>query len=103
MKKYLTEKIKAYTFKVGFCKRRLSLNTSRSLCIVNHKNRWAVALTDDNWSDRTYRTCDMINRTEALRIISFLTEYVNLVKPTEATALAASIKASTNRTCSLSR
>lgn len=98
MKKYLTTKIKDKTFKVGYVKRRFGLNTSRSLCIVNHKNKWTVVLTDDDWSTRTYRTCDKISRSEALRIISFLTDFVNLVKPTEATALAASIKASTNRT-----
>lgn len=79
-------------------KRRLSLNVFRSLNIVHYKGRWVVALTEDYWADRTFRSCDTINRTEALKIISFLADYVNMVKPTEATALNASIKASTNRT-----
>jgi hypothetical protein len=69
----------------------------RSLNICHHKGRWVVALTDDDWSNRTFRSCDTINRTEALKIIGFLVDYINMVKPTEATSLTASIKASTNR------
>lgn len=99
---YKSKKIGKNCWSAGRPKRRLSLNVFRSLNILNHKNRWVVALAEtDNNFNRTFRSCDTINRTEALRIISFLAEYVNLVKPTQATALAASIKASTNRTCKI--
>ena len=79
-------------------KRRVRLNVMRSLNIVHHKGRWVVALTDDGWTERYFRSCDTINRTEALKIIGFLSEFINMVKPTEASTLTASIKASTNRT-----
>jgi hypothetical protein len=95
---YKSVKIDKNKYHVPRPKRRVSLNVMRSLNIVNHKNRWVVALTDDGWSSRHFRSCDTINRTEALKIIGFLVEYINLVKPTEATALTASMKASTNRT-----
>lgn len=95
---YKSVKIGKNKYHVPRPKRRVSLNVMRSLNIVNHKNRWVVALTDDGLSSRHFRSCDTINRTEALKIIGFLVEYINLVKPTEATALTASIKASANRT-----
>lgn len=78
-------------------RRKLGLNVFRSLCIGHHKGRWVVALTEDTWTQRIFRSCDTINRTDALRIIQFLTDYINLVKPTDATTLNASIKASANR------
>lgn len=78
-------------------KRKIGLNVFRSLCICHHKGRWVVALTEDDWNNRYFKSCDTINRTEALRIIQFLTDYINLVKPTDATTLNASIKVSANR------
>jgi hypothetical protein len=95
---YKSSKISKNKYTIRRPKRRLSLNVTRSLNICNHKGRWVVALTDDDWSNRIFRSCDTINRTEALKIISLLVDYINLVKPTEATALTASIRASTNRT-----
>lgn len=95
---YKTHKVDKNRYSAKRPKRRISLNVSRSLNIVHHKGRWVVALTEDDWSNRTFRSCDTINRTEALKIISFLSDFINMVKPTEATALAAGIRASTNRT-----
>lgn len=95
--RYKSVKVGKNRYNVPRPKRRKSLNVMRSLNIVNHKNRWVVALTEDTWTTREFRSCDTINRTEALNIISFLTDYINLVKPTEATALNAGIKVSTNR------
>lgn len=78
-------------------KRRFSINVSDKLCVVNHKNRWIVALThDEGWKSHFYGN-QTINRSQALLIIQFLTDYINLVKPTDATALNAKIKVSANR------
>jgi hypothetical protein len=79
-------------------KRRLSINVSDKLCVVNHKGRWIVALThDEGWKSHFYGN-QTINRTQALQIIGFLCDYVNLVKPTNATFLNATIKTYANRT-----
>jgi hypothetical protein len=93
--RYKSIKIGKSKYRAPRPKRKCRLNANRSLSIVKHKNRWVIALTE-GW-DREFYSCDTINRSEALRIISFLADYVNLVKPTEATALNASLKASTNR------
>lgn len=78
-------------------KRRFSINVSDKLCVVNHKNRWVVALTHyEGWRSYFYGH-QTINRSQALLMIQFLTDYVNLVKPTDATKLNASIKVSANR------
>lgn len=67
------------------------------MCIVKHKGRWVVALThDEGWKSYFFGN-QTINRTEALKLIGFLSEYVNLVKPTEATFLNSTIKVSASR------
>lgn len=73
----------------------MQLNANEKFCVVNHKGRWIVALTK-GW-DSQFKSCDTLNRTQALLLINFLAEYVYLVKPTNATTLNASIKASVNR------
>lgn len=92
---YKSVKIGSSKYRVPRPKRKMQLNANDSFCIVNHKGRWIVALAK-GW-DREFYSCDTINRTQALNLISFLSDYVNLVKPTEATALTSSLKASTNR------
>lgn len=85
-------------YEAGRPKRRIKINAYQSLNIIHHKGRWIIALAelDGNWR-RVFKSCHTINRTQALLMISFLSDYVNLVKPTQATALTASLKASTNR------
>lgn len=79
-------------------KRRIAINVSQHLCVVQHKNRWIVALThDEGWETRFFRANQTINRTQALKLISFLSDYVNLVKPTNATTAHAKIKVASNR------
>jgi len=78
-------------------KRRISINVCDSLNIVNHKGRWIVALAlDQGFGHRSFKANQTINRSQAINIINFLLNYINLVKPTEASALHASIGASTN-------
>ena len=98
--KYKSRKIGKNLYEVSIPKRRIAINVIDSLNIVEHKGRWIVALAQERgaYGRRTFAANQTINRTQALNIISFLVDYVNLVKPTEATSLQASIKASTNRT-----
>ena len=79
-------------------KRRIKINAYQNFNVIHHKGRWIIALTEtnDDWR-RVFKSCHTINRTQALQMISFLSDYVNLVKPIESTALNASLKASTNR------
>lgn len=77
-------------------KRRFAINVSDSLCIVNHKNRWVVAFCHDEKWNRTFYGNQTLNRSDAIKLIGFLVDYINLVKPSEASALHASIKAKTN-------
>lgn len=88
-------KIGRHKYRVQRPRRRLSLNAVTCLCQIEHKGRPVVALTT-GW-DREFYSRDVINRTDAIRIINFLSDYINTVKPTNATALAASMKATTNR------
>jgi putative heme degradation protein len=97
--KYKSKKIAKNTYQVLSDKKRISINAYQKLCIVKHKGRWIVALTEDTHDfKRVFKSCHTINRTQALNMILFLSDYVNLVKPTEATSLIASLKASNNRT-----
>lgn len=97
MQKYKSVKIEKNKYSAPNPKRRFSINVSDKLCIVNHKGRWIIALThDEGWKSYFYGN-QTINRTQALKMIGFLSDYVNMVKPTEATFLNASIKASANR------
>lgn len=73
----------------------MQISADLSLSICNHKGRWVAAFTQG--LDKVFWGCDTLNRTQALRMISFLSDYVNLVKPTETTHLNASIRARTNQ------
>lgn len=96
--KYKSKKIGKALYQIPIPKRKIAINVTTSLSICNHKNRWIVALTNEhNWGQRTFKGNETINRSQALLMIQFLTDYVNLVMPTEATALNASLKAATNR------
>lgn len=91
-------------YKVRNPKKRMSLNVYQQFCITHHKGRWIVAFTEDTrLNSRAFKSCHTINRSQAIQLINFLSEYINLVKPTDATRLQASIKASTNRTVSVSK
>lgn len=92
--KYKSIKVDRHTFRVPIPKKRMQLSANIHFAICNHKNRWIVALTQ-GW-DKEFIGCNTLNRTQALKMISFLSDYVNLVKPTEATVLNASIRARTN-------
>lgn len=85
-------------YRVRNPKRRIQINVDKHLMICYHKGRWVVALThSQGWSRGYFANNETINRSDALKIISFLSDYVNLVKPTEATKLNAAIKVSSNR------
>lgn len=92
--KYKSIKLERNKYRVPIPKRRMQISADLSLSICNHKGRWIVAFTQ-GW-DKIFWGCDTLNRTQALRMISFLSDYVNLVKPTEATHLNATIRAKSN-------
>ncbi|HEY9704804.1 MAG TPA: hypothetical protein V6C58_20355 [Allocoleopsis sp.] len=97
MTNYKSVKIERNKYSAPRPKRRFSINVSDKFCVVNHKGRWIVALThNEGWKSYFYGN-QTINRTQALKMIGFLSDYVNMVKPTEATFLNATIKASANR------
>lgn len=94
---YKSKKIGKNLYSCGIPKRRIAINICDSLNIVNHKGRWIVALAlDQGFGHRSFKGNQTINRSQAINIINFLLNYINLVKPTEASALHASIGASTN-------
>lgn len=96
--KYKSKKIGKRLYSVSIPKRRMAINVCDSLNIVNHKGRWVVALAcSRDFGPRVFHGNQTINRTQAIRMIDFLLNYINLVKPTEATALHAGIKVLTNR------
>lgn len=81
-------------YRVPIPKRRMQLSANVSFSVCSHKGRWIVALTE-GW-DKEFSTCNTLSRSNAIKLISFLSDYVNLVKPTETTVLNASIRAKTN-------
>jgi len=92
--KYKSIKLERHKYRVPIPKRRMQISADLSLSICEHKGRWIVAYTR-GW-DKVFDSCDTLNRTQALRMISFLSDYINLVKPTNETVLNASIRARTN-------
>lgn len=72
----------------------MQISADLTVSVCEHKGRWVVAFTE-GW-DYVFRGCNTLNRTQALKMISFLSDYVNLVKPTEATHLNATIRAKAN-------
>jgi hypothetical protein len=92
--RYRSIKIERNKYRVPIPKRRMQISADMKLSVCEHKGRWVAAFTH-GW-DNVFYGCDTLNRTEALKMISFLSDYVNLVKPTEATVLNASIRARTN-------
>jgi hypothetical protein len=93
--KFRSIKIGSNHYRVPIPKRRMQVSADLKISVCEHKGRLAVAFTR-GWDNEFYG-CDTLNRTQALKLICFLSDYVNMVKPTEATALNASLKASTNR------
>lgn len=94
MVKYNSIKVARHRYRCPIPKRRMKISADLHLSVCRHKGRWVAAFTH-GW-DKEFRGCDTLNRTQALKMISFLSDYVNLVKPTEATHLNASIRAKTN-------
>lgn len=92
--KYKSIKIERHKYRVPIPKRRLQISADMRMSVCNHKGRWVIAYTYG--FDHVFRSCDTLNRTQALKMISFLSDYINLVKPTEATVLNASARAKTN-------
>ena len=76
-------------------KLRFAINPYQALAIVNHKKRFCLALVENTWGKENgnYRTNQKMSYTDALRLMAFIAKYINMVKPTEATILAASTKA----------
>lgn len=76
-------------------KLKFSINPYQALAIVNHKKRFCLALIENTWGKENgnYRTNQKMSYSDALRIMAFVAKYINMVKPTEATILAASTKA----------
>ena len=98
-KRHRSTKIGNNEYRVLNSKRRIALNVYPRFAVVYHKNRWVIAFVQDKNMDVTnvFKSCHTINRSEALKLIGFLSDYVNLVGPTEATTLNASNKVSANR------
>lgn len=94
MSLYKSQKVSKNLYRVPRPKRRMQINANESFNVVNHKGRWIVALASGH--ERTFKGNQTLNRTQAISLINFLSDYVNLVKPTQATTLHARIKASSN-------
>jgi len=94
MNMYKSYKVEGYKYRIPRPKRSFQISADLKLSVVNHKSRWIIAFARGH--ERIFSTCDRLNRSEALSLISFLSDYVNLVKPTEATVLNASLRAKTN-------
>jgi hypothetical protein len=78
-------------------KRSFQIGVWKQFSICHHNGRWVVSLTSGKRT-RYFNHGETINRTQALKLISFLSDYVNMVKPTEETILNKSIRAKTNST-----
>lgn len=91
---YKSIKIERGKYRVPIPKRRTQINVDLKLSICEHKGRWVLAFTR-GW-DNVFNGNETLNRSQALKMISFLSDYVNLVGPTEATVLNSSIRARTN-------
>jgi len=87
-------KIERNKYRVPIPKRRMQVSADMKISVCNHKGKWIIAFTR-GW-DNIFYGCDTLNRTQVLKLISFLSDYINLVKPTEATALNASARSRTN-------
>lgn len=91
---YRSIKVERNKYRVPIPKRRMQINVDMKLSVCEHKGRWILAFTH-GW-DNVFVGSQTLNRTQALKMISFLSDYINLVKPTEQTILNASIRAKTN-------
>ena len=91
-------KVEKNLYRVPNPKKQFTINVSDKVCIVHHKGKWKVAFCelDNNWH-RVFQNNKTINRTEALKLIDLLIEYVNMIKPTDATKLHSSTKVSARR------
>jgi hypothetical protein len=94
MNLYKSYKVKGYQYRIPRPKRSFQISADLKLSVCNHKSRWIIAFARGH--ERVFSTCDRLNRSDALALINFLSDYVNLIKPTEATVLNASAKARTN-------
>jgi len=72
-------------------RRTFQISTTVKLAIVNHKDRLTVALIDPD--KRQYKSCNMLSYGDALRLIGWLGEYINMVRPVQATLSASIITA----------
>ena len=91
---YKSIKLDRHKYRVPIPKRRMQISADLKLSVCEHKGRWVAAFTYGWYNE--FRTCDTLNRTQALKMISFLSDYVNLVKPTQVTFLNASARAKAN-------
>ncbi len=91
---YKSCKVDRHKYRVPRPKRNMQISADMSASIVEHKGRWIVAFTH-GW-ERHFQSCNRLNRSDALKMISFLCDYINLVKPIETTVLNKSIRAKTN-------
>lgn len=91
-----SEKVKGerYTFKCGRVYNSFSFNAAVALQPVNHKGKHVLAFVD-KWKG-TYRTCETISYSDALRLMGFLAAYINAMKPIPITSLTASTNAHCN-------
>lgn len=90
--KHKSIKIDRYRYRVPIPKRRMQISVDLKMSVVEHKGRFIIAYT--RGFENIFNSCDTINRSEAIKMIGFLSDYVNLVKATKATALNASIRKS---------
>lgn len=70
--------------------RSFQVSANMKLAVVNHKGHLSVAVMDGN---QKYMGCNRISYSEAITLPGWLAQYINMVKPLEATAIYASGKA----------
>lgn len=92
--KYKSIKIAHNKYRVPIPKRRMQISVDLKMSVVEHKGRLVIAYT--RGFDNIFDGCDTINRTTAIKMIGFLSDYVNMVRPTKSTALNSAIKKNSN-------
>jgi len=87
-------KVDRNKYRVLCPKRRMQISADLKMSICEHKGRLIVAFTTG--FDNVFWGCDTLNRTQAIKMIEFLSNYVHMVKPTVESVINANIKAKTN-------
>jgi hypothetical protein len=94
MRLYKSIKIKGHNkYRAPIPKRRMQISADLKMSIVEHKGRWVIAFVR-GW-EHEFNGCDTLNKSDALKALNFLCDYLNLVAPNDVTILNASMRART--------